>query len=235
MKIAKHIRSLPRAGIRVLFDMANRMEDVIHLEIGCPDLPTPAAVCDAGIDAIRSGQTRYTPNAGIDELRASVASYASRRKAIRVGADNVVITTGGMGGLASTFAAVLDPGDEVLVPDPGWPNYSMQISCCNGVPIAYDLCRESKCRPQTSKIESLITERTKAIVVNSPSNPTGAVIEEETAHEILDLARGKGILVVSDELASLTWNPGFRKDAFKEGRARAVQIVEKLCKGMTNG
>ena len=69
MKIAKHIRSLPRAGIRVLFDMANRMEDVIHLEIGCPDLPTPAAVCDAGIDAIRSGQTRYTPNAGIDELR----------------------------------------------------------------------------------------------------------------------------------------------------------------------
>jgi len=200
MKVAKRISDMPRAGIRVIFDMANEMEDVIHLEIGSPDLRTPTAICEAGIEAIREGNTRYTPNAGTDKLRRRVSACVSEGKGIEVTSANIVITTGGMGALASTFAAVLEPDDEVLVPDPGWPNYAMQVTCSGGVAVPYGLRREDGFRPYAADVASGITDRTKAIVVNSPSNPTGAVIDEECVEGILDIAQERDLLVISDEV-----------------------------------
>ena len=200
MKTAKRIHEMPRAGIRVIFDMARNMTDVIHLEIGSPDLATPPAVCEAGINAIRGGRTRYTPNAGMDELRRKAASYVSRRKGMDIRPENIVITTGGMGALASTFAAILDPGDEVLVPDPGWPNYTMQVTCSGGTAVSYDLHAEHGFRPRSEDIAARVTAGAKAVVTNSPSNPTGAVMDEKTVEDVLEIARANDLAIVSDEV-----------------------------------
>src|SRR6185436_10538824 len=122
--ISNRVAAIPRAGIRVIIDEAQKLSDAIHLEIGQPDFRTPKAICDAAVDALERGETGYTPNAGTLRLREQLAADLTAR-GIPAVIDQIVVTTGGMGGLATTITALLNPDDEVLVPDPGWPNYSM--------------------------------------------------------------------------------------------------------------
>ncbi|MBN1671846.1 MAG: aminotransferase class I/II-fold pyridoxal phosphate-dependent enzyme [Kiritimatiellae bacterium] len=196
---AKRIRDLKQAGIRVLFDAAQGIEDVIHLEIGKPDFPTPAPICEAAIEAIRQGRTTYTPNAGVQELRRDLAAHLTTSKGVAVSPREIVVTTGGMGALATTLEAILEPGDEVLVPNPGWPNYAMQTICAGGTAVTYDLSADTGYQPERRCIEPRITDRTKALLVNSPANPTGAVISAENVAGLVDLARQHNLLIVSDE------------------------------------
>ena len=198
--VASRIRALPRAGIRVIFDAAQGIPDVVHLEIGQPDFPTPAPICAAAAEAIGNGATRYTPNAGTLELRQDLAGHLRRSKGLEVSADEIVVTTGGIGALASSLEAIIEPGQEVLLPDPGWPNYASMVVCAGGAPTYYDLLPEAGYQPTAEDVAVKITERTRAVLVNSPSNPTGAVIDEDTTSALLHLARERELIVISDEV-----------------------------------
>ncbi len=197
--ISTRVSSLSSAGIRVIFEEAQKIPDAIHLEIGQPDFVTPKTICDAAIVAMAAGQTGYTPNAGTLRLRQLLASDLCAR-GIPASPTDVVVTTGGMGGLATSITALLNPGDEVLVPDPGWPNYSMQITCAGGTPVPYRLRIEHGYCPRVEDVEAMITPLTRAIVVNSPSNPTGAVFDSGTVEAIQDLARRRALWIISDEV-----------------------------------
>jgi aspartate aminotransferase/aminotransferase len=189
-----------RSGIRVILDMALRIPDAIHLEIGQPDFPTPAHIVEAAHQAMRQGFTKYTANAGLLSLREAIAAKARRDNGIQASADDVVVTTGGMGGLFSAAAAVLDPGDEVLAPDPGYPNYEMMATLCHATTVRYPLTGMADgFQPDLDALPALVTPRAKAIIVNSPGNPTGSVISADALAAIVAFAQRHDLFVISDE------------------------------------
>jgi aspartate aminotransferase/aminotransferase len=193
-------QSMRRSGIRVILDMALRIPDAIHLEIGQPDFPTPAHIVEAAHAAMRQGFTKYTANAGLLSLREAIAAKARRDNGIQASADDVVVTTGGMGGLFSAAAAVLDPGDEVLAPDPGYPNYEMMATLCHARTVRYPLTGMADgFQPDFDALPALVTPRTKAIIVNSPGNPTGSVISADALAAIVAFAQRHDLYVISDE------------------------------------
>jgi aspartate/methionine/tyrosine aminotransferase len=190
---------MPRSGIRAILDLASTIPDAIHLEIGQPNFPTPDHICLAAYKATQQGFTGYTPNAGMLSLREAVAEKVRLENKLDVSADNIVITTGGMGGLFSCFAALLEPGDEVLVPDPGYPNYEMITYLCRASAIHYPLDIQNGFTPRFDVLARLVTPRTKAIMVNSPSNPTGAVMSGEVLKKLVTFANENDIAIISDE------------------------------------
>jgi len=174
--------------------------NVIHLEVGEPDFSTPPPIVDAAFAAARSGFTKYSPNAGLPSLRQRVAQRASGAWARSVAAERIVITTGAIGALYSAIMAVTDTGDEVLIPDPGWPNYEAIVHLAGAVPVRFSLSPQRGFVPDPSEISRLVTPRTKAIVINTPGNPSGAVFPEDLMGEICAVSQRTGIYVISDEV-----------------------------------
>jgi aspartate aminotransferase len=198
--ISTAAKEMPRSGIRVILDLAVRIPDAIHLEIGQPDFPTPPHIVEAAHQAMLQGFTKYTPNSGLLSLREAIAHKVTHDNAIPVTSDHIVVTTGGMGGLFSSAAAVLDPGDEVLVPDPGYPNYGMMAMLCRANAVRYPLTGIAQgFQPILDALPGLVTPRTKAIVLNSPSTPTGSVIPPQTLAALVEFARRHDLYVISDE------------------------------------
>lgn len=191
---------LPRSGIRELMDLASGVPDVLHLEVGEPDFPTPPHVVEAAVRAARGGFTHYTPNAGLPELRAAIAEVASVAHARPVGVEQVVVTSGSVCGLMTTLMALVEPGEEVLLPDPGWPNYEMMVRSIGGVPIRYRLDAAHGYGPDLGALKRQIGPRTKALLVNSPSNPTGAVFSVGMVRGVVELAAEHDLYVLSDEV-----------------------------------
>jgi len=192
-------QNMPRSGIRRILDMAASLPDVVHLEIGQPDFPTPAHIIEAAYRAAHDGYTTYTANAGLASLREAISTKLATDNAIRSCPQQVVVTTGGMGGLFSAFTALLNPGDEVLIPDPGYPNY-MQLAClCHASATRYSLDAAEGFALDVNGLTDLVTPRTKAIVINSPSNPTGMVHDPKTVEEIVAFAQRHDLYVISDE------------------------------------
>lgn len=194
------VAAMPRSGIREIFDLALQIPDTIHLEAGEPSFQTPLHIRQAAIDALHEGFTQYTPNAGIPELRAAVAEDASSRWRLTVEPDQVVVTPGGVAALFSSIKALTDPGDGVLLSDPAWPNYRMMITVQGLEAQPFPLRVQDGLVPNPSLIEKQINDVSKVLILNSPSNPTGAVIPPETLAEILDLARRYDLWVISDEV-----------------------------------
>jgi aspartate/methionine/tyrosine aminotransferase len=191
---------LPRSGIRRVFDEAAKYPDCIRLEVGEPSFSTPEHVKAAARDAMAANFTRYTPNAGILELRQAIVDKVKRRNGITVTTDDVVVTNGGVEAVFTSLTALVNPGDEVLLSDPSWPNY-LQMTVLLGVKaVYYPLKLENDLIPTVADIESRITPRTKVLIINSPGNPTGSSIPESRLREILDLARKHNIWVISDEV-----------------------------------
>ncbi len=190
---------MPRSGIRVIHDLALTISDVIHLEIGQPDFPTPAHIAAAACQAIQQGFTAYAPNRGLTELREAIVSKVQRENNINAGIDSVTVTTGGMGGLFTTFTALLNPGDEILLPDPGYPNFSMAAQLCHAGIKYYMLDPRAGFLPNLDDLEALVTDRTKAILVNSPSNPTGAVLPKTLVAGLVSFAQAHDLYLISDE------------------------------------
>jgi aspartate aminotransferase len=194
------IQSLERSGIRELFDLANRIPDAIHLEIGEPNFPTPAHVVEAAAQAARDGHTKYTPNAGVPELREALAQKVKSRNRLDAETEQMVVTPGAIAALYGTMMAVCDPGDQILIPDPGWPNYNM-IARLQGLEVVrYPLREEDGLAPSAEVIEPLITDRTRVLLLNSPSNPTGVVSGAESLRGVMNLASARDLWVVSDEV-----------------------------------
>jgi aspartate/methionine/tyrosine aminotransferase len=199
------VRDLPRSGIRRVFDEASKYPDCIRLEVGEPSFPTPEHVKRAAQDAMRDDFTKYTPNAGIVELREALAVKLRDRNGIDADPDDIVVTTGAVTSVFTTLSALVDPGDEVLVPDPSWPNYVQMAMLLGARPVHYALRLDDDLVPTAAAIEAAITPRSKVLILNSPGNPTGAVIGRERLLEILEVARRHDLWVISDEVYDEIW------------------------------
>jgi aspartate/methionine/tyrosine aminotransferase len=200
--VTDRILQMQRSGIRAILNLANQMPgEIIHLEIGQPHFPTPAFIVEAAMQAAAGGHIRYTKNEGIPEVRAKIAEKLMRDfPRLSLTEDNVLLTTGGVYGLAIAIMALVNPGDKVLIPDPGWPNYTMQAITAHGVPVYYPLRIEHGFRPAIADIERVVTPDTKVLIVNNPSNPMGTVLTEAESKQILDFALARGITVLTDEV-----------------------------------
>ena len=194
------IQQIPRSGIRVVYDEASNYPDCIRLEVGEPSFATPEHIKVAAAEAIAANFTKYTPNAGILELREALVDKLARRNGITATADDIIVTPGAVAGIYTSLASLVNPGDEVLLSDPSWPNYLQMTLLLQAKAVYYPLRLEHDLVPTVDDIESRITPRSKVLMLNSPGNPSGAIIPEERLREILDLARKYDLWVISDEV-----------------------------------
>lgn len=190
---------IPLSGIRTLMELALRDPDAIHLEIGEPDARPAPHVVAAAAEAATRGRTGYTSSLGLDELRAVAADRAVRRNGLVAGPAEVVVTHGAMHGLAMAMATLLGPGDEILVPDPMFPNWVMAAAAAGAHVVTYPTRASEGFVPQVDELEAAITPRTRAVIVCSPNNPTGAVYPATVLEGIVDVARRHDLWVLSDE------------------------------------
>jgi aspartate/methionine/tyrosine aminotransferase len=175
-------------------------KEIIHLEIGQPDYPTFQNVSEAGITAIRRGKTRYTPPAGMPSLREAIAEDAGRRRGINVHPDEVVVSPGGKPNLFFPTLALVEPGDEVIYPNPAFPTYEAMIKVAGGVPVAVPLLEQNQFSFDLDAFDRLINAKTRLIILNSPSNPTGGVIPPTDLEHIASQAERYDCWVMSDEI-----------------------------------
>ncbi len=187
------------SGVRAIMDLAWSNPDTIHLEVGEPNFPTPDHVVEAAVKALRDGSTLYSPNAGLPELREAIAAKIARTNGYEPSPDQVVVCNGAVQGLFASFRLMLDPGDEILLPDPAWPNFAMIASLVGAEAAFYPVTAEQGFLPEPAAIQERITDRTRAIFINSPSNPLGTVIPRARMTELLALAEHNGLWVISDE------------------------------------
>ena len=200
MQPSQPIAAMPRSGIREVMEMANAIDGAIRLETGEPNFNTPRHVCEAAAKAAFDGFTKYTANAGIPPLREALAVKVTERNGIDATADQVVVTSGAVAGIYSSMVSLVDPGAEMLLGDPSWPNYAQMMQLLKITPVHFPLRAENGLVPQAADVEPLITERTQAIMLNSPGNPTGAVTDAAALADLMELARRHDLLVFADEV-----------------------------------
>ena len=198
--LAPHAVQMPRSGIRQVMDLAWATgPEVIGLHVGEPSFPAPDHVVEATRAALAAGATRYVPNAGLPELRRAIADKLRRDNDIVTSVDDVVVTAGGMEALLNSFIAVLSPGDEVLLPNPGWPNYAMLAQLLGVTVRFYPLRAADGFLPDPALVAAEIGPQTRAIVINTPSNPLGTVLDARRLEELVALARAHDLWTISDE------------------------------------
>src|SRR4030042_885953 len=197
--LSSAVKNMQRSGIREIMDLSQGMPDVVHLEVGEPGFPTPQHIVQAAERAMEQGFTKYTPNAGLLSLREQIVSKLRTVNGLDVRVENVVVTTGAVGGLATALMAIVEPGEEVLIPDPGWPNFEMMVTCSHAVPRLYPLYAGDGFWPRIEVLEELVSPRTKAIIINSPCNPTGAVFSAELVEALVDFAVRPDLYLIADE------------------------------------
>jgi len=174
--------------------------DIVRLEIGDPDFPTPDVITRAAERAMEAGDTSYTQSCGLPELREAVAVRYSDAYGVEVDPANVVVTQGTSPAMLLMFGALLDPGDEVVIPDPCYPAYANYISFLGGAPVRVPVRAQDGFRFRPSEVEAAITDRTRAIMINSPSNPTGTTLGAEDLAALADIAERRGLWIASDEI-----------------------------------
>jgi aspartate/methionine/tyrosine aminotransferase len=204
MRLAKRMSSI---GTETAFEAAARAraleaegKSIVHLEIGEPDFDTPANAREAAKRALDAGATHYAPFAGIPPLREAIAADATARKGFDVTPDRVFVTVGGKGVMVYAILALVDPGDEVIVPDPGYPIYESLTRFVGATPVAIPIRMENEFRLDVDELASLITPKTRLIVLNSPANPTGGVLTRKDIERIAELAIRHDLLVLADEI-----------------------------------
>ncbi len=216
--------ALPRSGIREVMELAATLDGVIHLEVGEPSFTTPAHIIAAACADAHAGYTRYTPNTGLPSLRAAIAERYTARWGRPVDPGQVLVTAGGVNALAATLLALVEDDDEVLVPDPGWPNYVSALALARARPVAYVLRPERGYVPDPAEVAARITPRTKVLLLNTPANPTGAVFPPETVAALVRLATAHDLYVLSDEIYEELVFDGVHTPAARYGDERVVTI-----------
>ncbi|MFO8036451.1 MAG: aminotransferase class I/II-fold pyridoxal phosphate-dependent enzyme [Anaerolineales bacterium] len=199
--LAQHVANLKPSGIREFFDIVATMDDVISLGIGEPDFVTPEPILQAGIQALQDGETHYTSNAGILELREAIAAYLGEKYGVTYDpAGEVVVTVGVSEALYLALTAILEPGEEVIIPTPCFVSYQAEVILAGGRPVEVPGRFENQFQPDPAEIEQAVTPQTKAIFIGYPNNPTGVVASKDVLLEISAIAERHDLVVISDEI-----------------------------------
>jgi aminotransferase len=195
------MEEVPPSAIRRFFDILNTMDDVISLGIGEPDFVTPDHICQAGVDSLSCGCTGYSSNAGSIELRELIAAKLQSLYGVVYDPETeIVVTVGASEAIVDFMIAVLDPGDEVIVPQPCFVSYVPSVIFAGGIPVTVDAHHEHDFAVTAEQIEARVTPRTKVLFLSYPSNPTGAVVSREEMLRIAEIAQRHDLLVLSDEI-----------------------------------
>ena len=200
---------MSRLGTETAFEVLSKAKalerqgrSIIHLEIGEPDFETPGNIVEAAVDALRTGWTHYGPSAGLPDLRETIAQYVSHTRGVEVSPDEVVVVPGGKPIMFFTMLALIDEGDEVIYPNPGFPIYESMINYAGGKAVPIQLHEERDFAMDVRELVSLITDRTKLIILNSPQNPTGGILPREDIEQVARAIGDRNIMVLSDEIYS---------------------------------
>jgi aspartate/methionine/tyrosine aminotransferase len=205
----EYAERMSRLGTETAFEVlakAKQLEaegkNIIHLEIGEPDFDTPKNICDAAINSIKAGNTHYTPSNGIIELRTAIAKYISKTRKQEFHPDEVVVTPGAKPIMFFSILALINEGDEVIYPNPGFPIYESMIDFVGGKAVPIQLKEEREFSFDTDDLKNLVTDKTRMLIINTPQNPTGGILPKEDIEKIADIIRDKDIIVLSDEIYS---------------------------------
>lgn len=197
--LSGNVQGIQRSPIRLILDAAAAYPDAIELEIGQPDFSPPVHAVEAAVSAARHEYTGYTANSGMIELREAIGVKLARENGLHVGPEQIMVTIGAMQAIFASMAVMLDSGDEILLPDPGYGNFEMAARILHAVPRFYPTLAERNFEPDFAALERQITPKTKAILVNSPSNPTGAVFSREVLRKCFDFCQRHDLYMISDE------------------------------------
>ncbi len=208
-----------------------RGKQIIHMEIGEPDFDTPANISEAAIKAIRDGHTHYSPSAGVPEARAVVAEYLSKTRGTKVAPENVVIAPGVKPLVFNAILAIVNPGDEVIVPNPGYPAYESVVSFIGAKPVPMHLREENNFRFVVDELKALVTPKTRMVVINSPQNPTGGVLTPENLEAVYALAEEHDLWIMADEIYSrIIYDTEFASIASIPGALKRTILMDGMSK-----
>lgn len=212
--LSRRVRNMQESQTMKITGLAKKMQaegkDIVSLSAGEPDFPTPENVCEAGIEAIRSGFTRYTANGGIPELKKAIIRKLSRDNGLEYVENEIIVSNGGKQTLANTFLALCDEGDEVIVPAPYWVSFPEMARLAGATPVVVDTTLETGYKMTPEQLAAAITPKTRILVLNSPSNPSGAVYNEAEVRDLMKVIEGKEIFVISDEMYDMICYGGVR-------------------------
>jgi len=230
--INKTVISTPPSGIRKFFDLAAEMDDVVSLGVGEPDFVTPWHIREVGITSLEKGKTHYTSNAGIKELRVELSNYMKRRFKVEYDPlSEIIVTVGGSEAIDLFIRTVVNPGDEVLVPEPSFVCYKPIVNFAGGVAVPIETKVENEFRLTAEELKQAITPKTKVLILPYPNNPTGGIMRREDLEEIAEVLRGTDILVLSDEIyAELTYEGQHVSIAEIDGMYERTVIVSGFSK-----
>ncbi len=200
--LSQTVMELQPSGIRRFFDMANTMENVISLGVGEPDFDTPWHIREEGIYSLEQGRTYYTSNAGLLPLRQEISCYLKERFDLPYTSEEILVTVGGSEGIDVAFRAMLDPGDEVIIPEPCFVSYLPCVKMAGGVPVEIALEEKDQFKLTPQKLREAITDKTKMVVLPFPNNPTGAIMTAQELQSVADIIKEKDLFVLSDEIYS---------------------------------
>ena len=218
---------------RKLFNMAKEFDDVIDFTLGDPDIHPHQAIKDAGCAAIQSGQTRYSQNAGLLQLRETISNYYLRKEGLSYSADKeIIVTVGAMEGLFLSLLSMINPGDEVLIPAPYYVNYVQMVYLCHGIPVVIDNPLAEELSFNIEDLEAAITPKTKAIIINTPANPSAKLIPWEKVEKIAEIAKRHDLTVISDEVYKCLIYDGhqFKSIVTIDGMRERTVLVNSLSK-----
>lgn len=224
--------SMKPSGIRKFFDIANTMEDVISLGVGEPDFRTPWQIRSAGIRSLERGKTRYTSNRGLEELREEISRYVERKYDVSYAPESdILVTVGGSEAIDAAIRAIVNPGDEIIIPQPSYVCYEPITRLAGGVPVIINTKAENDFKITPAELIEKITDKTKALILPYPCNPTGAIMEKEDLEAIATVLRDKDILVISDEIyAELTFGAKHVSIASIDGMRERVVLINGFSK-----
>ncbi len=219
------------SGIRKFFDIVSEMKDAISLGVGEPDFETPWHIREEAIYSLEKGRTVYTSNAGLKELKVEVCNYLKRRYNLEYPDKNVLVTIGGSEAIDAALRAMVDPGDEVLIPEPCYVSYVPCVALADGVPVTIELKAENEFRLTKQELLDAITDKTKILIMPFPNNPTGAIMEEKDLREIAEVVVEKDLFVISDEIYSeLTYGRNHVSIASMPGMKERTIVINGFSK-----
>ncbi len=230
--ICDKVKNIKPSGIRKLFDIANEIPDVISLGVGEPDFDTPWHIREEGMYSLQQGKTFYTSNSGLAELRDEICSYIKRRYGLTYDSKSeVIVTVGGSEAIDIALRAIINPGDEVICPEPCFVSYQPCIALADGVPVTVELSADTEFRLTKEQLEAAITPKTKALMISYPNNPTGAIMERKDLEPLVDLIIEHDLVVITDEIYSeLSYNGSHVSIASMPGMQERTILINGFSK-----